>query len=388
MKILHLFSDWKWTGPADPVTSLCKVLEERGHDVTFAYQKPPLPVEDSLGKRVLEKGIRATHQFHLNHALKLYRPSSIWESFQDISDLSAYFRQEKFDILNVHHSHDHIIGGIAARKSNGSTMIIRTDHKREPLKPSLGNRFLISKLTDGMITFSEKARSEDAEHFGLPLERVARMMPALDLERYDSKKGFKDMRGVFGIGPEEPVIGMIARFQKYRRTKVFLEAINIFVNEFPNIKVLLVGRSSQMAESVIQPMKHLGVEKWVILAGYRTDDYLDTLACMDIFLFLVAGSDGTARALREAMAMGKPVIAADRGMLPELVEDGVSGLVVKDTPEALADAVLQLLRDPERRKAMGEASRERAHREFRMDRQAEEVEKFYEAMIRLGKWKK
>jgi glycosyltransferase involved in cell wall biosynthesis len=388
MKILHLFSDWKWTGPADPVTSLCKVLEERGHDVTFAYQKPPLPVEDSLGKRVLEKGIRATHQFHLNHALKLYRPSSIWESFQDISDLSAYFRQEKFDILNVHHSHDHIIGGIAARKSNGSTMIIRTDHKREPLKPSLGNRFLISKLTDGMITFSEKARSEDAEHFGLPLERVARMMPALDLERYDSKKGFKDMRGVFGIGPEEPVIGMIARFQKYRRTKVFLEAINIFVNEFPNIKVLLVGRSSQMAESVIQPMKQLGVEKWVILAGYRTDDYLDTLACMDIFLFLVAGSDGTARALREAMAMGKPVIAADRGMLPELVEDGVSGLVVKDTPEALADAVLQLLRDPERRKTMGEASRERAHREFRMDRQAEEVEKFYEAMIRLGKWKK
>jgi glycosyltransferase involved in cell wall biosynthesis len=181
---------------------------------------------------------------------------------------------------------------------------------------------------------------------------------------------------------------MIARFQKYRRTKVFLEAINIFVNEFPNIKVLLVGRSSQMAESVIQPMKQLGVEKWVILAGYRTDDYLDTLACMDIFLFLVAGSDGTARALREAMAMGKPVIAADRGMLPELVEDGVSGLVVKDTPEALADAVLQLLRDPERRKAMGEASRERAHREFRMDRQAEEVEKFYEAMIRLGKWKK
>ena len=388
MKILHLFSDWKWTGPADPVTSLCKELEGRGHEVTFAYGKPPLPVEDSLERRVLKKGIRATTQFHLNHALKLYRLSSIWESLCDISSLKTYFRQERFDILNVHHSYDHLIGGMAARWENCPITIIRTDHKREPLKPSLGNRLLISKLTDGMITFSEKARREDAEHFGLPLERVARIMPALDLDRYDSKKEFKNMRAVFGIGPDDPVIGMVARFQKYRRTAVFLEAVKTVVKEFPNVKVLLVGRSSQMEESVIQPMKKLGVEKWVILAGYRTDDYLDTLACMDIFLFLMAGSDGTARALREAMAMGKPVITADRGMLPELVEHGISGLVVKDTPELLAEAALKLLRDPEMRRAMGKAAWERAHREFRLDRQVEAVEKFYQEMILLGKWKR
>ena len=149
------------------------------------------------------------------------------------------------------------------------------------------------------------------------------------------------MRALFGIRPDEIIIGMIARFQKYRRTEVFLEAVQIIVKEFPNIKVLLVGRSSQMEKSVIQPMKQLGIEPWVVLGGYRTDDYIDTLACMDIFVFLMAGSDGTARALREAMAMGKPAIVADRGMLPELVEHGISGLVVKDTPEELANATLQ-----------------------------------------------
>jgi glycosyltransferase involved in cell wall biosynthesis len=239
-----------------------------------------------------------------------------------------------------------------------------------------------------MITFSERARREDAAHFGFPMERVARIIPALNLERIDSRKEFKDMRTVFRIRPEEVVIGIIARFQKYRRTTVFLEAIKAVVKEFPNVKVLLVGRSSQMEESVIQPMKKLGVDKWVILAGYRTDDYLDTLACMDIFLFLMAGSDGTARALREAMAMGKPVIAADRGMLPELVEHGISGLVVKDTPELLAEATLKLLRDPEMRRAMGKAAWEKAHREFRLDRQVEDVENFYQQMIRLGKWKR
>jgi glycosyltransferase involved in cell wall biosynthesis len=387
MKILQLFSNWKWTGPADPTLNLCKGLEERGHEVTLAYQKPPLPVEDSIEKRVRLAGVRATDQFRLNHAIRVYHPQFLRSNLRDILDITRYLRHEKFDILNVHHSHGHILGGIAARRCGHPVLVIRTDHKRDPLKPSLGNRFLISQLTDGMITFSERARREDAEHFGLPLDRVAKILPALDLDRYDPRREHKDMRALLGIGPEKVIIGMIARYQKYRRTAVFLEATKTIAKDFPNIKVLLVGRSSQMEESVVKPMRRLGVEEWVKLAGYRTTDYLDTLACMDIFVFLMAGSDGTARALREAMAMGKPVIAANRGMLPELVENGVSGLVVNDTSEELARAVLDLLHHPERREALGKAAYQKAHRDFRLDRQVEAVEKFYQEMIQLGKRK-
>lgn len=388
MKILHLFSDWKWTGPAEPLLNLCKELEKRGHHVTLAYRKPPLPVEDSFEKRVLKEGVNATGQFYLNHVLKLSHPSSFSNNLHDFFHMTHYLRQEKFDILNVHQSHDHILGGIAARRSNLPVIVIRTDHKRDSLKPSLGNRLLISQCTDGMITFSERSRREDSEHFRLPLERVGKVVPALNLSRLDPKKGYKNMRAAFGIGPREIIIGMVARFQKYRRTEVFLEAIQTIVKEFQTIKVLLVGRSSQMEESVIKPMKRLGVEPWVILGGYQTDDYFDTLACMDIFVFLMAGSDGTARALREAMAMGKPVIVADRDILPELVENGVSGLVVKDTPEELANATLQLLRHPEMRETMGRAAYQKAHQDFRLDRQAEEVETFYQKMISLGKWRR
>ncbi len=385
MKILHLFSNWKWTGPADPTLNLCKGLEKRGHDITFAYRKPPLPVEDSIEKRVLQSGVKATDRFRLDHSVKLYHPSFLPTHLRDISDLTHYLREEKFDILNVHHSHGHLLGGIAAKRSGRPVIVIRSDHKRDPLKPSLGNRFLISQLTDGMITFSERARREDLEHFGLPLERVEKIPLALDLNRYDPDGKFKDMKTLFGIGPGEIVIGMIARYQKYRRTAVFLEAVKTIGKEFQNAKVLLVGRSSQMQKSVIEPMRQLDVEKWVVLAGYRTDDYLDTLACMDIFVFLMAGSDGTARALREAMAMGKPVIVANRGMLPELVEDGISGLVVNDTPEEMAGAVLRLLHHPEMREALGKAAYCKAHQDFQLDRQVEAVERFYLRMLELGK---
>jgi glycosyltransferase involved in cell wall biosynthesis len=387
LKILHLFSDWKWTGPSEPIVNLCKELERRGHDITLAYRKPPFPVEESIERRVLKEGIKATSQFHLDRPIKFYLPSSLRKNISDISNLTRYLDKEKFDILNVHQSHDHILGGIAARRSGSPVVVIRTDHKRDPISPHPGNRLLISKLTDGMITFSERARRENAEHFGLPLDRVSKVNPALDLDRYLPEREFKDMRSIFGIGKDNIVIGMVARFQKYRRTEVFLEAVKSIVKEFPKIKVLLVGRSSQMNESVVKPMKRLGIEPWVVLGGYQTEDYLDTLACMDIFVFLMAGSDGTARALREAMAMGKPTIVANRGILPELVEDGVSGFVIKDSPEALAESALQLLRYPELRGKMGEAAYEKAHQEFRSDKQAEAVEAFYQEMIRLGRWK-
>jgi glycosyltransferase involved in cell wall biosynthesis len=319
--------------------------------------------------------------------VKFYQSSFLPIHLRDIVDLTHYLREGKFDILNVHHSHGHLLGGIAARRSGHPVIVIRSDHKRDPLKPSLGNRFLISQFTDGMITFSERARREDAEHFGLPLERVEKISPALDLNQYDPKGKFKDMKTLFGIEPREIVIGMIARFQKYRRTDVFLEAVKTIVKEFQNVKVLLVGRSGQIEQSVIQPMKQLGVEKWIVLGGYQTEDYLDTLACMDIFVFLMAGSDGTARALREAMAMGKPVIVANRGMLPELVEDGISGLVVNDTAEEMARAALRLLHHPEMREALGKAAYRKAHQDFQLDRQVEAVERFYQQMVKLGKRK-
>lgn len=385
MKVLHLFSDWKWTGPAEPVVALCKALLDRGHQVLLAYQRPPDPSEEGLAEKVAGQGIPWTDRFYLDHGLKPGRPSSFARTVLDLARLSRFLREERFPILHVHLSHDHVLGGLAARWSNAETVVIRTDHQRDPLKPSLGNRFLLRWLTDGLVTFSAKARQEDGDHFHFSADRVCQVAPAVDLERFNPCRPYKDMRASFGIAPDEVVIGMVARFQRYRRTDVFLEAFQAIVREFPKTRLLLIGRSSQMEESVIRPIERLGIGPWVILGGYQREYYVDTLACMDIFVFLMAGSDGTARALREAMAMGKAVIVADRGMLPELVEDKVSGLVVRDTPEDLAQAGLKLLRDAELRRRMGEAAYERAHREFRLDRQAEAVERFYERLIELGR---
>jgi glycosyltransferase involved in cell wall biosynthesis len=102
---------------------------------------------------------------------------------------------------------------------------------------------------------------------------------------------------------------------------------------------------------------------------------------MDAFVFMVPGSDGTARALREAMALGIPVVAADIGMLAEIVRNDVSGLVVQPTEQALAAAFGRLLGSARERARLGEGARKEAQERFDIGQQARMVEEFYRSLI-------
>ena len=105
-----------------------------------------------------------------------------------------------------------------------------------------------------------------------------------------------------------------------------LKAFRKVRDRMEHVKLVIVGRSSQVEESIKKPLIELGLEQDVILAGYRIEDYFSVIAVFDIFVMMSAGSDGTARALREVLGMGKPAIVSTQGMLPELVIDGQSRL--------------------------------------------------------------
>ena len=123
----------------------------------------------------------------------------------------------------------------------------------------------------------------------------------------------------------------------------------------------------------------MGLADNIFFTGYQLHGYPEMLAALDLKVFLVPGSDGSCRAVREAMAMGKPVIVANRGMLPEIVEDGVSGLVVEDTPENLARAISLLVRDKQLRLAMGKEARKKMFEECNLSRQLDKVEEVYKS---------
>jgi glycosyltransferase involved in cell wall biosynthesis len=180
------------------------------------------------------------------------------------------------------------------------------------------------------------------------------------------------------------VLGVVARFQKYRKMDMFFQALAKAIKIAPQLKAMLVGRSSQFQETILDPIRELGLEQHAKVAGYLTDRYREGLASMDGFVFMIAGSDGTGRAMLEAMALGRPVIANNIGMLPELNEAGKTGLIFNDNADDLADCMVRLATDEPLRRSLGREAALKAKTEFSLEKQAMALESFYEQRLRAA----
>ena len=135
MKILHLYSDWKWTGPAEPALNLCVELKKRGYDITFVCGKAmddyPFPHDsESVEKSAYERGFIPVTKFCLS------KHFSFFKHIYDIKKLSTFMNDGAYDIVHVHRNQDHLVGGIAARLAKRDLPIVRTSHDGVALKRS------------------------------------------------------------------------------------------------------------------------------------------------------------------------------------------------------------------------------------------------------------
>jgi glycosyltransferase involved in cell wall biosynthesis len=356
MRVLHLFGDWKWTGPSEPTLDLCLELRALGVHADLACLPPPPEASGSLLARARDRGLEPRLDFRLERSLSLIK------NLDDIKKIADACRD--YDLLHVHFSHDHVVGGLGARRA-GRTRIVRTNHKAVPTPRNLATRYLYRKLTDGYLTSSRAALDADVARFGL---RGWHIDPAMRLDRFSPREA-----------PHEGfVVGVVARMQRHRRFDILLQGVKLA--KVPDLRVQVVGRGTHMNEVAVEPARRLGLTN-VTFTGYLGPAYLDTVAGFDALLFLVPGSDGTCRAIREAMAMGRAVIGARRGMIPEIVDDGTTGLVVDDTPENIAAAIERLAADRAACRAMGAAGREKALRLYDVRRQAAAVKEAYARLL-------
>ena len=375
MKILHLFSDWKWTGPAEPVVSLCEALSHEGVDVTIAFRKPPPDFQErTVEKEVKERGIKSFDGFRLN------RYFSVRDWLYDFRYIKRYVEEQALDIVHTNLSHDHFTAIFSLSFSKNRPLIVRTDHKRDGMPINGFMKWALSR-TDGLVSYSKKIMEHDVKSFGFPDKRACVIPPGVKPYNWP----LKNMKEGFGIKPDERVIGVIGRLKPDRGYEVILKAFRLVRDRMNNVKLLIMGRSSQIEKSVKQPLTNMGLEKDVILAGYRIDDYFSVISTFDLFVMMRAGSDGSARALREVMAMGKPAIVSDAGMLPELVEDGKTGFVVKPDERELAEKMAVILLDDEKRKTFGINAKQTAIDKWNYSIQAQKMKEFYEKLLQLGK---
>jgi glycosyltransferase involved in cell wall biosynthesis len=200
---------------------------------------------------------------------------------------------------------------------------------------------------------------------------------------YEGPSG--DLREELGISPDDRVIGVIGRLKPDRGYDVILKAFSILRSRVDKVKLVIVGRSSQIEDSVMKPLKDLGIERDVIIAGYRFDDYFLMIQTFDIYIMMRAGSDGSGRALREVLELGRPAIVSNKGMLPDLVDDGKTGFITSWDASDLASKMEILVSDAGLRRQFGENARKRADTQWDFRVQAKEMKDFYEALLRTNR---
>lgn len=365
MKILHVLADWKWTGPVPPTIDLCRSLAQRGHEVTVACMAAPAGQGEGLPGRV-----EPTPGLTIMPVLSLRRRIAVWRYRRDVRALCDLIRSRGVSVLHAHTSHDHILAGLAVRKFDG-VKLVRTNHTGLPIRNRVGERLLFERSTDVYLTYSKRGLEKDLKTY--PSLKGFAVSPGMDLEPLRHVNGAAAAREKLGVPPDVFLVGTVMRVQGYRRVDVILEA----VKSLKSVRLAVIGRGTRIQELAVEPASALGIANRVIFTGFLGPDYLSTLASLDAFVMLRPGSDGTARALREAMALGRPVIGGGYGVIPELLDGGRAGSLVGDSASSVAQAIAELARDRELKETFAAAARRKAFADFGIDRLRESVEAAY-----------
>jgi glycosyltransferase involved in cell wall biosynthesis len=373
LRVLHLFSNYKWTGPAEPAHALATGLRVRGVESVFrssGYTKAN--AQNHVALKGAARGLAPITDLDLS---KHRKP---WRDWRDARRLRALLDAEHFDLVHCHLANDTRIALAALR--GGAPPLVRSVYETEPERIPRSDLASLAKARRVFVFSRGVERALLAR--GVPGERLAVLEAAVDLERFQPGDGSARRRAL-GFAPDDFVAGIVARVQPQRRFDLLLDAAERAAKECAGFRLVVIGRGSKLDATAREPARRRGLlDRVVFFPGYfEGEDYVDVLRALDVKLFLVPGTDGTARAVREALACGLPVLATRRGVLPELVRDGATGRILDETPEAFASALVALSRDPDARRRLGQAARTDAEARFSLARQVETVAASYRALL-------
>ena len=278
--------------------------------------------------------------------------------------LKKIIDEGNYDIIHCHTPVGAMIArlaALAARKKG--TKVIYTAHgfhffKGAPLMNWLlffPVEWLLAPVTDALLTINQEDYIR-AKHV-MKAKRIE-YVPGIgiDTTRFHADPViYREKRRELGFREEDFLLLTVAEMTKNKNHITHLRALALLKDkpEFADMHYLIVGRGEEWA-SLEQSTKELGIEEHVHFLGYRTDAP-DLYRCSNLFLFM-SFREGLSVALMEAMGSGMPIICTQIRGNTDLVDDGVSGMFSENTPEAVAEAILELYRDPQKREDFGAAA--------------------------------
>ena len=330
------------------------LLDPDRFDRTLCVTREPLAEESPEHIRATAETLRAAEV----RIVQLSRRSTA--NLYAWLPLLRLLRRDRIDVLHAHKFGANVWAAILGRLAH-VPVIVAHEHswsfKGKPLRRLL-DRELIARACSVILAVSREDRRRMIEIEGIPPDRVV-VVPNGILELPPATG--RDVLSPLGIPPEAPVVGAVSMLRPEKGIEVLIRAAALLKPEFPALRVLVAGDGDRGSYEAL--IRDLQLDETVHLLGVRTD----VPDLLRVFQVAVCCSDreGSPLSVMEYMAAGRPVVATRVGGLPDLIDDGVEGLLVAPgDPAALAEAIGALLRDRPRAAAMGRNASERQGREF------------------------
>ena len=236
----------------------------------------------------------------------------------------------------------------------------------------LSESFLTNKAKTTIVV-SESNKADGVNKFGLKRAQV--IYYGIDDVKFDPEENYKDIRAEFGISKDKTLVGYLVRITEQKDPFTMIKAIKKVSETNKNIMFLMVG-NGDLLEATKKMALDLGVTDQIVFSSFRSD-MPDILKAIDIHC-LPSLWEGMPIGLLEAMAMGKACIASAVDGTIELVDDGVSGILIniKD-PEMLASKILELHNDSNKRKLLGNNAINLIRDKFSLNKMVENIENVY-----------
>ena len=301
-----------------------------------------------------------------------------------------YLRLHRPQLLHTQLEFADILGTVAAKLLGIPS--VSTVHTLDifPEKKSAWGRmklrwFLLGKFCDRVIAVSEKTRLHYLQSGGLHPDKVITLYNGVDISRFkntDASQAAKTKQAL-RLPLNSRVIITIAVLREPKGIQFMIEALPAILEQFPDVHYLIVG-DGEYSAALTELVTALAIKNHVTFAGHRTD-IPDLLACSDIFV-LPTLKDALPTVLIEALAAERPIVASDVGGVPEIIENGVNGLLVASgDPSKLAEACLRLLKDNELSRQIVLAGSKTVQQRFNINAQIEQLSRMYEELTSHAK---
>jgi glycosyltransferase involved in cell wall biosynthesis len=368
VKILQVSSARLFGGGERHLNDLVRGLSSRGHTL-YAALPPASPLRAEMMTLIPQRAF----ELPLRNALDL----------QSALRLARFAREQQIDVIHAHVARDYPLAAFAARRSPCARLVL-TRHVLFPL--GRVHRLALANVSRVIAVSEAVSRSLRARAI-FPAHKIRVVPNAVDVHKFAGARRSFELEEKMRVCESSSTmrVGIVGELSEVKGQDVFLRAARLIAEKFAGaVEFIVAGEDASNAgeqrASLEKLVMELGLTERVRFAG-RCQDVPGFLSTLDVFVS-ASRSEAFGIAMVEAMASGLPVVATATEGARELIEDGLTGLIVPVGDHvSLAESVAGLLRDATRRLTVGVRARDVAFERFSLERMIADTERVYiEAM--------